>query len=207
MSTLTAAICAHPSRVAVPAQAARDASSTPSCSYHIDMLVQQNVAAGMSPDEARARGAARCSAPSRASRTTSATRGSRASSRPPSQDIRYGVRNLRRNPGLRASSSSSTMALGIGANTAIFSVVNGVLLRPLPYQDGDKLVVLRHGVGDTVANDLGFSVEGPERLPAVALAQRRRRVPQHVLHAARAVTRPSASPPASCRRTSSTCSA
>lgn len=74
------------------------------------------------------------------------------------QDLRYAVRQLRKSPGF-ALTAILTLALGIGATTAIFSIVEGVLLRPLPFADAKRLVAF----GDHLD---GLEIPGPPAVPA-----------------------------------------
>ena len=72
------------------------------------------------------------------------------------QDVRYGLRTLRKSPGF-ACVVILTMALGIGATTAIFSVVDATLLRPLPFPEPERLVILQDDLPGLGARDVGMS--------------------------------------------------
>src|SRR5262245_60980627 len=75
------------------------------------------------------------------------------------QDARYAIRSLRHQPSF-ALTAILTLALGIGATTAIFSVVNAVVLRPLPYRDPDRIVAIMNFW--TRAGVRGANVSGPD---------------------------------------------
>ena len=107
---------------------------------YVDLLTEEKIRAGMSPDEARR--AARLEAGS-VEQIKDEVRDVRKGSLLDSglQDFRYGVRLLRRSPGF-TTLAVLTIGLGIGANSAIFSVINGVVRKPLAYPDADRLMFI-----------------------------------------------------------------
>lgn len=127
--------------------------------FHIDQQITENIASGMAPREARSAALRLFGNPtllSEQSRATWSWNGLESLL----HDLRYAVRTLCRAPGF-AAIAIIVMALGIGANIALFTVVRSVLLKPLPYRDADRLVAVyeqdidHHGSASFLPVDAG----------------------------------------------------
>ncbi len=131
--------------------------------FHLDMLAAQHEARGLSPQAARRAARQAFGGVDQIKdhvRDTWLTRVVETIA----QDVRYGLRGLRQQLGY-AIAVVMTMALGVGANSAIFSVVNATVLQPLPYHRGEDLVLLRQT--RTGIENAGFSIKDIDDIKAL----------------------------------------
>jgi predicted permease len=123
---------------------------------HLMSEIDDNLAAGMTPEEARRRAYLKFGNPVRV-REEIWQMNSIAMLESFLRDVRYAWRTLLRNPGY-ALIAVLTLGLGIGANTAIFTVINGVLLRPLPYAQAGQIVHIDEVAARLGSDPIGLSV-------------------------------------------------
>ena len=114
--------------------------------FHLDQHASELIAQGQAPDEARRQARLALGGPEQVKENCRDARGTRWLE-DLLQDFRYAIRALRKQPGF-AAVALLTLALGSGATTVMFTVINGVLLKPLPYPEPDRLVTV-HGHTDT----------------------------------------------------------
>lgn len=136
--------------------------------FHLEQQIKDYIAAGMNPEEARKRANMAfgglepvkedCREARRANFLETLF-----------QDVRYGIRILRNNPGFSVA-AALTLALGIGANTAIFSIVNAAILRPLPYKDSSRIVSIATHTAMYPTFSLGVSWPAVQQIRSQASA-------------------------------------
>lgn len=123
--------------------------------FHLERQIAENVAAGMSAEEARYAALRTFGNPALLRDETRAT-WSWGSLEALTRDMRYGIRTLVRTPGFSLM-AIVVMALCIGAATSLFTIVRSVMLRPLPFRDPDRLVVVFEHFRDARSNEGGFN--------------------------------------------------